>query len=511
VFALSSPKCRSPGTGWGPEAQADTKAFTYDNAGNSTKLINNSTTSTYSPNALNEYSSIINGATQYNLTYDSNGGLTDYDGVLPTYNADNQLQSITNGTLTTTLGYDPLGRCVTQTTGGVTTYLKYDAWSPIIKWNSSSGVIETYIHGVGSDEHLCTTPSGSSSYYFCQEPNGNVIALTNSSGSFFEFYQYDLFGSPFIFEENKTQLSASQVGNLFMFQGRPYFSAYGTYNFRHRAYSATLGRFLQADPSGFAGGNNLYAFGGNNPVTGTDPMGLTEQRIDGVFNLITVDASVGIDVPEDPQFDSPVAVAGGNATVSVPGGKGYLPPWTVMGKRPTSVPPAPPAPPPAPPVPSPLPPPSSNSQTKTEIDPIDSTFLGLFLIGMGIVEGETNIPEGEPTIEQGLQMIEEGIAAESEVMATVTHFTSAEGAVAIGDGGFLRAGSFLTTDNLSGLSASEVESALEIDVGKGAFSTTFQTPASNLGPAFNGPLTSGGATQFQIINPARVTTFVPTP
>lgn len=95
-------------------------------------------------------------------------------------------------------------------------------------------------------------------------------------------------------------------------------------------------------------------------------------------------------------------------------------------------------------------------------------------------------------------------------LVTVTHFTSAEGAAAIGEGGTLNAGSFVTTSDLTGLNASEVESVLEIDPGKGAFSTTFQTPASNLGPAFNGPLTSGGAPQFQLVNPTPVTTFVPT-
>ena len=94
---------------------------------------------------------------------------------------------------------------------------------------------------------------------------------------------------------------------------------------------------------------------------------------------------------------------------------------------------------------------------------------------------------------------------------TVTHFTSAEGATAIGESNTLNAGSFVTTSNLSGLSASEVESALEIGAGKGAFSTTFQTPASNLGPAFNGPFTSGGAPQFQLVNPTPVPPFIPTP
>jgi hypothetical protein len=41
-----------------------------------------------------------------------------------------------------------------------------------------------------------------------------------------------------------------------------------------RQYSPKLGRFLQADPIGMAGGMNLYAYVGNSPLTATDSMGL---------------------------------------------------------------------------------------------------------------------------------------------------------------------------------------------------------------------------------------------
>jgi len=45
--------------------------------------------------------------------------------------------------------------------------------------------------------------------------------------------------------------------------------------FRHRAYDARTGRWTQEDPIGLAGGFNLYAFNGNNPVAYTDPFGLS--------------------------------------------------------------------------------------------------------------------------------------------------------------------------------------------------------------------------------------------
>ena len=43
---------------------------------------------------------------------------------------------------------------------------------------------------------------------------------------------------------------------------------------RHRLYSATLNRFLSADPLGPAGGFNLYAYGNSDPLAYIDPLGL---------------------------------------------------------------------------------------------------------------------------------------------------------------------------------------------------------------------------------------------
>ncbi len=46
---------------------------------------------------------------------------------------------------------------------------------------------------------------------------------------------------------------------------------------RNRWYDPETGRFVNEDPAGFAGGINLYAFAGNDPVNGSDPSGLSPE------------------------------------------------------------------------------------------------------------------------------------------------------------------------------------------------------------------------------------------
>lgn len=51
----------------------------------------------------------------------------------------------------------------------------------------------------------------------------------------------------------------------------------------HRDYDPALGRYIQADPVGLAGGLNRYAYVEGNPVSRTDREGLVWQAILGIF------------------------------------------------------------------------------------------------------------------------------------------------------------------------------------------------------------------------------------
>lgn len=63
--------------------------------------------------------------------------------------------------------------------------------------------------------------------------------------------------------------------------------------FRNRYYDSRTGRFTQEDPIGVAGGVNLYAYVGNNPITFTDPFGLCPESRRDANGLCPGGLSVG--------------------------------------------------------------------------------------------------------------------------------------------------------------------------------------------------------------------------
>ena len=55
----------------------------------------------------------------------------------------------------------------------------------------------------------------------------------------------------------------------------------------YRDYDPTLGRYLEADPIGLAGGDNVYGYVGGNPVGAIDPSGL--------FPPLAIPVAIGIE------------------------------------------------------------------------------------------------------------------------------------------------------------------------------------------------------------------------
>jgi RHS repeat-associated protein len=60
-----------------------------------------------------------------------------------------------------------------------------------------------------------------------------------------------------------------------------------------RDYDPTLGRYIEADPIGLAGGSNLFAYANSNPLKYTDPTGKCAELVSGLICAAMAGAAIG--------------------------------------------------------------------------------------------------------------------------------------------------------------------------------------------------------------------------
>jgi len=243
------------------QGASTTETYSYDAVGNRLSSLG---VPNYNYNPSNELTSSSSGS----YTYDANGNtLSDAQGRSFTWDFENRLtQAVVPGTNggTTTFRYDPFGRRI-QKSGplGTTNYL-YDWINLLQELDVAGNTLARYVQGPGIDEPVAQLRSGITSYYH-QDAARSVTSLSSSNPASDNSYDYDSFGT--------LAASSGNTANSIRFMGREYDVETGIYEFRNRYYSAAVGRFMNEDPIGFAGGTNLYSFVTNDPIIHTDPFG----------------------------------------------------------------------------------------------------------------------------------------------------------------------------------------------------------------------------------------------
>jgi len=119
--------------------------------------------------------------------------------------------------------------------------------------------------GGGSGGLLNQRRSGTD-YAYLYDANGNVEAVLNSAQAVMAAYRYDPFGT--------LLAKTGTFDQPFQFSTKRYDARISMAQYEYRNYLPAIGRWLTLDPLGEAGGLNLYAFVGNNPVNWVDPWGL---------------------------------------------------------------------------------------------------------------------------------------------------------------------------------------------------------------------------------------------
>ena len=272
--------------------------FIYDNADRITQIANgidNTLTQDFGYDDESRLVSVYSGADNESFQYDADGNrigqVINGTSTLETVSAtSNQLTSFG----TQSYGYD--GRGNTTTVNGATTY-QYDAFNRM----SAAGGMAYYVNPEG--QRLRKTGTAGTTY-FAPDQGGSLLA-ENANGVWIDYVWLngrligrmannqayaihdDQLGRPQVVTDSGHNIVWQAQNLAFMqnvttasitlnlgFPGQYYDAETSAWNNGFRDYNSGLGRYVESDPIGLAGGINTYAYVGNNPMTGIDPYGL---------------------------------------------------------------------------------------------------------------------------------------------------------------------------------------------------------------------------------------------
>ena len=243
-------------------------SYDYDIASNRTSEVVGTTTTTSTPNNVNEIVS-QSGGTNRTLTYDPNGSLIN-DGSSRTFEWDgaNRLVAVnyTGSGSRSEFSYDGLSRMVKivekSKNGRITSTRKF-VWCGMEKceFRGANDAVTDFIYPQGQ-------VTGTTLYFYTRDHLGSIREMrsTGKKGAIVARFDYDPYGR-----------STAVISNTlpdFNFTGLYRHSASNLDLAVYRAYDPDLGRWLSRDPIGESGGVNLYDYVGNNSTDNTDGLGL---------------------------------------------------------------------------------------------------------------------------------------------------------------------------------------------------------------------------------------------
>ncbi|MCZ2153589.1 MAG: RHS repeat-associated core domain-containing protein, partial [Bryobacterales bacterium] len=180
-----------------------------------------------------------------------------------TWNPDDQLILISKPGFSETYQYDHLGRRISKTSNGITTYYRYNGEDIDAEYMTNWTEIARYVHGPNTDDPLMrltgqTNDPTATAIYYHQDGLGSVVATSTQSGTIAGAQLFDAWGNP---------VQSSGAIQTYGYTGREPDASGLVY------YRAQIGRFISRDPAGMPDGVNRYAYVNNNPVNATDPSG----------------------------------------------------------------------------------------------------------------------------------------------------------------------------------------------------------------------------------------------
>ena len=268
------------------------RAWTFDPMGNRTQETRGTTTASWSANNLNQVTAT--GSSGFgNPGYDWSGNLIAQSGWTYTYDGENRLRTAyqTSTGQTYRYSYDYLGRRVRKETFNAAYQLIEDTKFIWVGWQLIAELDGFNLSGAGAGnvkrsyawglDALGTLggAGGTGALLMIREDNAgprylpiydgrqNVRGYLDESGNVVAAFEYSAFGET-VASGGSYTTAPIRYASLY------HDAATGMYYHHHRFYHPGLGRFINRDPIGIAGGLNLYAYVGNRATNQWDWLGL---------------------------------------------------------------------------------------------------------------------------------------------------------------------------------------------------------------------------------------------
>ncbi|WP_279255668.1 RHS repeat domain-containing protein [Shewanella xiamenensis] len=246
-------------------SSADNQFMTYDDVGNR---------KTHSVNNLNhsyQYSSISNRLNQYlpngvakSIGHDANGNIISDSsrGNTYTYDAFEQLIKLTKNGVDTRYGYNAIGQRAYKANGSSTERYVYSTAGLLLAEPNSA---QEYIYYGGQPVGYVKS---NQLYYVHNDQLGRPELLTNTSQAVVWKANLKAFDRT-VLTSSISEFNIGFPGQYFDMESSLYYNMF-------RYYDPQLGRYIQSDPIGLAGGSNTYTYtyAENNSIALTDPTGL---------------------------------------------------------------------------------------------------------------------------------------------------------------------------------------------------------------------------------------------
>ncbi|WP_210036556.1 RHS repeat-associated core domain-containing protein [Methylocaldum gracile] len=255
-------------------------AYGYDATGNRQSESRNGQTTAYHYLPTDQRLQSLSGSVNQSFAYDATGNTVDNAPFDFAYGGDLRLRHVTQGGHSVAdyhYWHYATGQRTAKIVNGRVTHFDYAPWGPLLSESVGDVVSSSYPYAdmttlaytdyVYLDDLPLAQidPSGAVAYL---HPNhlGAPLVATNENGEVVWQANYEPFGQASL-------VNPSVTLNLRL-PGQYFDAETGLYQNWHRDYDPSLGRYLQSDPIGLAGGINTYAYVENNPLLYVDPQGL---------------------------------------------------------------------------------------------------------------------------------------------------------------------------------------------------------------------------------------------